>query len=202
MADISSKKDSESNRTPLERKQSDLKYGGYDWQNVLWMSVSDMNFCYMFVTVKHTWMKWGKEPHRWHRHKYIVLIGSEVNIAGCIAMGEYLHKAVEDFCLAWLGGNGRMLKSKEAASWKTGCARRLRERILERVDSQRRADNTSTALVLYKENEMDLNAKFIKEGLGLSLVSKKSSGRKNLISDAYYQGYETGDKMGIDRPLQ
>jgi hypothetical protein len=151
-------------------------------------------------------MKWGKEDFRWHTHRFVFIVGQEHNVAACMAMGDYLHRAVEEFCIQWLGGSGKELKSNRAVSWKMGCVSRIHYRIADKIrkwEEEEALKNRSvgTALVVYKENENVANAEYVREDMGLKIEFKKPT-KKKIDTDAYLQGMAKGDEMGLDRPLQ
>lgn len=105
----------------------------FAWQRKLWRSLAEANFCWYWVTEVH-------EPDRWHgkgtkvRVKRHIILGRQSNVVTVQMMGEYLEDSIERL----LPYPNAERHSRSAFWWKTGCAARIVERIVEKAEKLKR----------------------------------------------------------------
>jgi Protein of unknown function (DUF2786) len=137
------------------RKESAKGFAMYAWQKNLMGVVATSNFCFVTTESKWTGYQWMTTGHS--------LVGREENVVSALAMFEYLRATTERLAQDYVGGDYRKKMSKEAMSFKAGCADRISERVRahhrQQLAEQRAAAtatnaaaNTGTALVPIMED--------------------------------------------------
>lgn len=182
-------------RRKLPRTSSSIRTGFYRWQLGIWSAVCQMNFCYMFTSIRYVQQKNGK----YVRQKFSFIIGQEHNVIATTTMAKWLQQCVEDFSMEWVGDN-KLRCSREAISWKEGCASRLINRIQEIIDQKRREENTTTALAIYQGNEQDDNRDYVINEMNVHLVARKQS-KHDVDWASYYAGQKRGDTISLDKVI-
>lgn len=114
----------------------------YDWQKSLWKTIADCNFCWHYITTFDE--KDGKNragDTKYKRVKRHVIIGTVENVTMVHMMGDYLCDTIERL-LPFSDNRERL--SRDAISWRAGCAKRLEERIhRQRFDRQNMQSDNS-----------------------------------------------------------
>lgn len=106
----------------------------YEYQRILMKIIAESNFCLCYdreieiETYQEAWAAGRSKPRK--RRGYD-LIGRESNVVASREMFDYLNQTMER--LVPIASNAERLGNK-AISWKTGCARRLGERIKVRAE--------------------------------------------------------------------
>ena len=107
----------------------------YDWQKSLWKTIADCNFCWHYVTTFDEQDGQNRSGYpKYKRVKRHVIIGTVENVTMVHMMGDYLCDTIERL-LPYTDNRERL--SRDAISWRAGCAKRLEHRILkQRVERQ------------------------------------------------------------------
>lgn len=99
----------------------------YDWQKSLWRTLAMCNFCWHHVqSFQETD---GKTRDGWTKFKTVrrhVVLGSIENVTMVHLMGDYLCDTIERL-LPFTDNRDRL--SRDAISWRAGCAARLEQRL-------------------------------------------------------------------------
>src|ERR1051325_11273616 len=75
---------------PRKREQIN-RSAMYKWQQNFWKALAEANYCWHWVTETIDESKYNRK-RRVKRH---VILGSEVNVAAVVVMGEYLTEVIE-----------------------------------------------------------------------------------------------------------
>lgn len=115
---------------PIEAEREKKKINRsaqYDWQKSLWKTIADCNFCWHYVTTFDELDGQNRAGFdKYKRVKRHVIIGTIENVTMVHMMGDYLCDTIERL-LPFKDNRERL--SRDAISWRAGCARRLEERI-------------------------------------------------------------------------
>ena len=121
---------------PKREERKINKSAQYDWQKELWKTLADCNFCWHFVqTFDEKVGKTRDGRQKYTRVKRHVVLGAVENVTMVNMMGEYLCDTIERL-LPWTDNKVRL--SREAISWRAGCATRLRKRLLDQLWERRK----------------------------------------------------------------
>lgn len=107
----------------------------YRWQQQFWKGLAEANYCFHWTTTVYEEGRGGRSK-KVRRH---VILGSEVNVAAVLVMGDYLVETMERL----LPYPNVERLSKSAISWREGCAERLIERIQAKIAAMKADGVTS-----------------------------------------------------------
>lgn len=158
----------------------------YRWQRELWKTIAEVNFCWHSVIRVYEGKRGTKSTTSRVPVKRHMLLGRESNVTVARMMGEYIEDTMERLVTVEGGFTNQERLSRSAISWKSGCAERIAERLMERFQMmQSPATNapdtgcTSIALrdVVAMEYEANYDARYGRVG----------AYKQNLIQEAEWQ---------------
>lgn len=136
-------------------KQQVKRSAMYRWQRDFWRDLAEANFCFHWI-VDTREERYGRTV-RCKRH---VILGSQVNVAVVMAMGDYLTEVMERL----LPYENKDALGRSAISWREGCAVRLIERVQERLRKMKAegvaGDGGCTALAVQDVHEKEYAANY------------------------------------------
>jgi uncharacterized protein YoaH (UPF0181 family) len=148
----------------------------YKWQQMLWEAICKANFCWYSVAEVFEGKRGTKATTSKVRVKRHMVLGSESNVMAVRIMGEYLEDTMER--ILPFPNNERL--SRSAISWKTGCAERLAQRVVELAEQRKResdaarSTSSGTAIVLrdvyQREYQANYDARYGKGAYARSLA--------------------------------
>ena len=119
-----------------------------------------------------------------------VFIGTKENIAVAVEVANYLIKSVRK------ESNAAFYEPMLRRSFRQGAARRIYERAAEMIAAEKRqGESTGTSLVVVRNNLETANQSYLST-LKLTYTSPRIS---YIDGDAYTQGQEFGDSVGLDK---
>lgn len=177
------------------------------WKVLIANALTKSNFCQM-----------------WWQGARMVVAGRRHNVAITVSLYDYLTKTVErlaaeavkkekkswQICLDQIEGTyGETLAEPNWRRWKasfiTGCAKRLWERIEEqtqRMNSQGIPNTKVTGLAcrMAHEREQEAISQWQQEQ-GITITRRKATSKARLTEDGYSAGQRAGDAISLERQL-